>query len=202
MLDRWLIAILTLVALVLWFEGYEHAADAGGMHTSEGPRAILGGQGAEGGSFSQTMPGGLRVDGSTGLLVGSLPTANLPGVDALTWELLRTYQYEPGLKNMPEDIRKLDGKKVVMIGFLMTVFEYDDIHEFHLVASHWSCCYGVPAGLDGAVRITLKKGEDGLPNTIKPLRVIGTLRIKEVKESGIVYAIYSIEDAQALIMDY
>ena len=92
-------------------------------------------------------------------------------MERLRGEWLRTYQYEPGLKIRPEDIRKRDGKTVVMIGFLMTVFEYDDIHEFHLVASHWSCCYGVPAGLDGAVRITLKKGEDGLPNTIKPLRV-------------------------------
>jgi len=201
MFDRWLIALLTLTAVVLWFEGYEKAAVAGAVTTAEGPRGILGSQGAEGSSLSQGLPPGLRVDSATGLLTGAaLP--DLPGVASVAWELLRTYSYEPGLKGMPEDIKKLDGKKVVMVGFLMTVFEYDDIHEFHLVANHWSCCYGVPAGLDGSVRVNLKAGEDGLPNTIKPLRVVGTLRIKEVKESGIVYAIYSIHDAQVRIMDY
>ena len=60
----------------------------------------------------------------------------------------------------------------------------------------------MPPGLDGALHTKLKEGEDGLPNTNKPLRVIGTLRVGEVKESEIVYAIYALEDAEVLIMDY
>ncbi|MDJ0522239.1 MAG: DUF3299 domain-containing protein [Planctomycetota bacterium] len=201
MFDRWFLVIATLLGLVLWFEGYHAAADVEAQGEPGATRAILGVQGAEGGTLSLTLPAGLRIDPATGLLLGVVPP-DIPGVEPVMWELLRTYEYRPGLEGMPEDIKKLDGKKVVMIGFLMTVFEYDDIHEFHLVASHWSCCYGVPPGLDGAVSIKLKEGEEGLPNTIKPLRVIGTLRVAEVKESDIVYAIYSIDEAEARIMDY
>lgn len=201
MFDRWFLAAASLLVLVLWWEGYRSAA--AGEHTvgESAPGAILGLRGAEGGTASLMLPAGLRVDPGTGLLLGVVPP-DIPGVEPLMWELLRTYEYRPGLEGVPQSILKLDGKKVVMIGFLMTVFEYDDIHEFHLVASHWSCCYGVPPGLDGAVRVQLAEGEEGLPNTIKPLRVIGTLRVKEIKESDIVYAIYTIENAEARIMDY
>ena len=191
-LDRLLLIAGTLGVLVLWFEGYHDAANARPVEASSAlaaPRAILGGGGAEGGSAAAMgLPGGIRVDPATGLLLGVIPP-DIEGVEPLTWELLRTYEYRPGLEALPDSIRNLDGQKVVMIGFLMTIFEYDDIHEFHLVASHWSCCYGVPPGLDGAVQVQMAEGEEGLPNTIKPLRVIGTLRVGEVKEAEIVYAI-------------
>jgi hypothetical protein len=202
--DLVLVALGSLVVLVLWFEGYQRAADGAtdGMLDLAAPRPILGSGGAEGGLPAATgLPAGFRLDPATGLLLGvALP--DIPGTEPLSWELLRTYEYRPGLKEMPEAIAKLDGQRVVMIGFLMTVFEYDDIHEFHLVASHWSCCYGVPPGLEGAVHVKLADGEEGLPNTIKPLRVIGTLKIEEIKEAGIVYAIYALKDAEVLIMDY
>jgi hypothetical protein len=103
---------------------------------------------------------------------------------------------------MPGSLRELDGKKVGMIGFQMALYEFDDIREFHLVANHWSCCFGVPPGLDGSVHVRLAEGEAGLPNTKKPLRVIGTLRIGEMEEGGFVYAIYRIEDAKAEILDW
>ena len=198
--DTVFLVVLGAAVLLLWFQGVEDAADAAT------PSAEEAGIMATGGSFSLpqlALPPGLRVDPATGLLMGvTLP--QIEGVKGVTWELLRTYEYRPGLEGMPDSIQKLDGQKVVMIGFLMTLFQYDDIKDFHLVASHWSCCYGVPPGLDGAVRVRLGAGEEGLPNTIKPIRVIGTLRVKEVKEeeSDIVWAIYSIDDAEAVILDY
>jgi hypothetical protein len=203
--DLALVVLGSLLVLVLWFVGLHQAAAAGeGGDGGRLPasRAILALGGAEGGSAAtRGLPAGIRVDASTGLLIGVVPP-DLPGTKPLTWELLRTYDYRPGLTGMPESLSALDGQKVVMIGFLMTVFEYDDIHEFHLVASHWSCCYGVPPGLEGAVHVKLAPGQEGLPNTIKPLQVVGTLRIEEIKEAGIVYAIYSLRDAHATIMDY
>lgn len=202
--DLSLVVVGSLVMFVLWFEGYQVAADGAtnGARALAAPRSILGSGAGQGGLPAiSSLPAGLRIDPATGLLLGVVPP-DVPGTKPLTWELLRTYEYRPGLEGLPESIADLDGRRVVMIGFLMTVFEYDDIHEFHLVASHWSCCYGVPPGLEGAVHVKLGEGEDGLPNTIKPLRVIGTLKIEEIKEAGIVYAIYALKDAEVLIMDY
>jgi hypothetical protein len=147
------------------------------------------------------LPPGIQVDPMTGLLVGVVPP-DVPGCTALPWERLREYEYRPGLEGLPESLKRLDGQKVVMLGFLMAVFEYDDIREFHLVGNHWSCCFGVPPSLADTVYVRLKEGQEGLPATLRPIRVIGTLRIEEVKESGIVYAIYSIPDAEVTILDY
>jgi hypothetical protein len=205
--DFVLVGLGSLLLLGFWFQGYHKAADAAPTVTSaqapalKAPRAILGGGGPAGSAAGLSLPPGVRIDQATGLLMGVVPP-DIPGVEPMTWELLRTYEHQPGMKDLPESIAKLNGKRVVMIGFLMTLFEFDDIHEFHLVASHWSCCYGVPPGLESAVHVKLADGEEGLPNTMKPLRVIGTLRVGERKESGIIYAIYAIEDAEVVVMDY
>ena len=198
--DTVFLVLLGVAATLLWFQGAEDAAEAATPTAEEA--GIL----ATGGSFDLPqvqLPPGLRIDPATGLLMGvQLP--QIEGVEGLTWELLRTYEYRPGLEGMPEEIKKLDGKKVVMIGFVMVLFQYDDIKDFHLVANHWSCCYGVPPGLDGAVRVKLGPKEEGLPNTLQPVRVIGTLRVKEVREeeSDIVWAIYSMDDAEAIVLDF
>jgi hypothetical protein len=199
--DILFLMVLSLGCVVLWFEGYVDAKDAD--PTEEG--AAKGILETGGGELlpAMSLPPGLRVDPATGLLMGvTLP--EIEGVEGVTWELLRTYEYQPGLKGLPDTIKKLDGQKVVMIGFLMTLFSFDDIKDFHLVANHWSCCYGIPAGLDGAVKIKLAPGQEGLPNTLKPIRVVGTLKVKEIKdeESDIIWAIYSMDDAEATILDF
>lgn len=198
--DLLLVLFLGAGVLGLWFEGRQRAA---GAQAPDAETAGIMATGIAGALPELKLPGGLRVDPATGLIMGiTLP--EIEGVEPLPWELLRTYEYRPGLEGMPGEIQKLDGRKVVMIGFVMTLFEYDDIKDFHLVANHWSCCYGVPPGLDGAVRVKLASDQPGLPNTIKPVRVIGTLRVKEIREdeSEIVWAIYSIDDGQAKILDY
>jgi hypothetical protein len=200
-LDLSILLAGTLITFTIWFEGYHQAAQAEERGGPGFVGTILSPGGAEGGSASAMLPTGMRIDPTTGLLLGVTPP-DIPGTKPVTWELLRTYEYRPGLEGLPQEIRALDGERIVMIGFLMTLFEFDDIHEFFLVASHWACCYGVPPTLESAVHVKLARDEEGLPNTIKPLRVIGTLRVKEVKDSEIVTAIYSIEDAEVLILDY
>ncbi len=159
----------------------------------------------EDGNFIQPvavrLPSGVRVDPMTGLLVG----VRLKGdkdTTAAPWELFRSYDYEKELKGMPESIRKLDEKKVVMLGFLWAIYEPDDIRRFGLVGSHWSCCYGVPPGLSDVVMVELKEGEDGLSQTLNPIRVVGTLHIREEKQGGFTTAIYHMSDAVVQVLEY
>ena len=142
------------------------------------------------------LPAGVTIDPTTGLLVG----VSLEGdanTTAVTWDLLKDYEYEPGLEGLPNKLAALDGKQVVMLGFQMASYDYEDIREFYLVASHWSCCYGVPAGINGAVYVTVPDENPSLSLTTRPLKVTGTMRVREMKDGGIVMAIYAIENAKA-----
>jgi hypothetical protein len=88
-----------------------------------------------------------------------------------------------------------------MRGFLMPLTEWDDIHEFSLVQSHMSCCFGMVPGFSGQVLVKIRS-KRGLPNTNEPIEVTGTFRVEEVKEVGFLLAIFSITDAEARIVGY
>lgn len=143
------------------------------------------------------LPPGVKVD-VNGILEAS-PESAAPGTRYLSWEVLRSFEYSAavGLGGIPEALKAVDGQRVTMVGFLMPNYEWEDIKQFALVGSHWSCCFGLPAGLNGTVNVTLARGEKGLERSLEPLQVVGTFRAEEVREAGWLIAIYSLHDAQA-----
>jgi hypothetical protein len=147
------------------------------------------------------LPPGVKIDPNTLALTG-LELKPDEGTEAVTWELLKSYTYQDGLANLADGIQAVDGKPVTMAGFLLPIYEFDQIKEFLLVGSHWSCCYGVPPSLEGVVHVRLGATEEGLPNTAEPLKVVGTFRAVERKQSGYVLSIYEIADARAQILRY
>lgn len=147
------------------------------------------------------LPDGVRIDPQTLELVG-LKLDPADGSEVVEWSTLKAYEYQEGLAGMPESLRALDGRKVTMAGFLLPLYEFDDIKEFNLVASHWSCCFGVPPGLSGWVHVKLAPGQAGLRNSTEPLLVTGTLSVKEHLEAGYVVSIYSLLDAKASVIGW
>lgn len=122
--------------------------------------------------------------------------------DAVDWAVLTAYEYEPGLASLPDPIKALEGKPIVLRGFLLPIAEFDDIHEFCVVPNHMSCCFGMPAGINGQVQVTLRKAERGLPNTSEPIEVRGTFRAIETKDQGILLSIFRLDDATAKVVGY
>ena len=119
----------------------------------------------------------------------------------LDWSVINVYEYVEGLKDLPDAVKAIDGKPVVIRGYLTPLYEFDDIHEFVLVANHMSCCFGVPAGISGQVQVKIAS-ETGLPNTNEPIEVRGTFRAVETKEQGYILSIYRIDDAKVRIVGY
>ncbi len=142
------------------------------------------------------LPPGVTVD-ANGVIKG-IDRTTAPGTKPLEWETLRAtlYSQAVGLSDLPEGVRAVDGQRVTMVGFLQPLYEFEDIHQFALVGSHWSCCFGQSPGINGVVNVTLAEGRPGLPNTMEPLRVVGTFRAKETKEEGWLISIFSIDDAE------
>jgi hypothetical protein len=122
--------------------------------------------------------------------------------DALSFDVLTSYDYVKGMANLPDAIKALDGKTVTMRGFLLPLYEFDDIHEFVLVANHMSCCFGIPSGMNGQVYVKLAGAGRGLPNTNEPIEVRGTFHAREREVEGYVLSIYEVVDATAKIKGY
>jgi len=157
--------------------------------------------GNPGSSPSGSLPAGASIDPDTLELVG-VELQGEDGSQVLDWSVLKSYEYREGLAELPDAIRDLEGKPVTMAGFLMPLYEYEDIKEFNLVASHWSCCFGVPPGINGWVHVKLARGQQGLRNSTEPLKITGTFHIAEQKEAGYVVSIFAIGDAKAHVLGW
>ncbi|MHC5012291.1 MAG: DUF3299 domain-containing protein [Planctomycetota bacterium] len=199
--DRILLGIGSLFvgAAVIWGAAGATIADEPRPPRTESPPRD--GQAEALDAATANLPPGVTIDQTTLRLVG-LELEPFPGSEVVSWDALLAYEYQEGLAGMPEALLALEGKRVTMAGFLLTLYEFDDIKEFSLVASHWSCCFGVPPGLNGWIHVRLAEGQVGLPNTAEPIKVAGTFRLREDKEAGYVVSIFALDDAEARIIGW
>lgn len=114
----------------------------------------------------------------------------------------RVYEYfaegvsgRPLLKSddsIPEVIRKLDGRRVILQGFVLPLrTRRGQVTEFLLLKDQGTCCFGPQAQINHFVRVTARKGhtfESGLA-----YQVTGQLRVGETYVQGYLTGIYQLE---------
>ena len=211
MSERTISAFASVVFLLALIHGARTSAEAyteraGELETLRSAQRFGRGRflGASGGGDG-LLPGGLRVDPATGLLVGTRITVP-EGTRGVPWEVLRAFDYtkSKGLEDVPETIKSLDGQRVAMMGFLWANYDVTDIRQFGLVGSHWSCCYGMPPGLSDVVDVTLSKASPGVERTRNPVRVEGIFHVNEYRdpEFDSLMSIYQISEATVTIIEY
>ncbi len=189
-MDRFLALAVVLLGTVALVVGVRSTAASGPADPAAAAFGALPAAGA-------ALPGGPVIPGAP-----AAAPKPADGTDALDWAVLTAYDYKPGLLDLPDGVKALDGKRVTMRGFLLPLYEFDDIHEFVLVANHMSCCFGMPAGISGQVQVKMPAEAKGLPNTSEPLRVEGVFRVVETKEQGYILSIFRIDDAKVTIEGY
>ena len=122
-----------------------------------------------------------------------LKSGKIKGIDkVLPFEEISSWPYEDGLKGMPKTVGKLDGKTVMMTGFMLPIDEVENIKEFLLVQSLWSCCYGQPPDINGTVRVVMK-GKKRIDYKFDPIKIVGTFKIKATVEDGFCVDIYQLD---------
>ena len=122
-----------------------------------------------------------------------LKAGKIKGIDLiLPFEEISSWPYQDGLKGMPKRINKLTDKQVLMTGFMLPIDEVENIKEFLLVQSLWSCCYGQPPDINGVVRVVMK-GKKRIDYEFEPIKVIGKFIIKPTIEDGFCVDIYQLE---------
>jgi hypothetical protein len=117
----------------------------------------------------------------------------ITGVDKiLPFEEISSWPYQDGLKGMPKSVQELDGKNVLMTGFMLPIDEVENIKQFLLVQSLWSCCYGQPPDINGIVRVVMK-GKKRLDYEFEPIKIIGKFKVKATIEDGYCVDIFQLE---------
>ncbi|MGE3172704.1 MAG: DUF3299 domain-containing protein [Planctomycetota bacterium] len=133
-------------------------------------------------------------------LAQMIKDGKITGLDkVVTFDELSAWPYEDGLKGMPKRVRELDGKKVLMSGFMLPIDEVQNIKEFLLVQSLWSCCYGQPPDIHGIVRVVMP-AEKTTDYFFDPLKIIGTFKVEATVIDGYCVDIYQlhVESLEAL----
>lgn len=94
---------------------------------------------------------------------------------------------------IPDVIRQLDGRKVVVTGYMLPMkIDGALTTEFLLVANSMLCCYGVVPPMNQWATVKMqKRGVTSQPDV--PVQVFGTLRVQTRIENGALSAIYHIE---------
>ena len=125
-------------------------------------------------------------------LAEQIKAGKITGLDKfLPFDELSSWSYEDGLNGMPKRVKDLSGKKVLMTGFMLPIDEVQNIKEFLLVQSLWSCCYGSPPDIHGIVRVVMPKGKT-TDYFFDPLKIIGTFKVEATVMDGYCVDIYQL----------
>ncbi|MEZ6037672.1 MAG: DUF3299 domain-containing protein [Planctomycetota bacterium] len=122
-----------------------------------------------------------------------LAEGKIAGVDELLPfdDLAKDWKYTEGLKGLPRAVRDLDGRRVVMIGFMLPIDEVAGMKEFLLVQSLWSCCYGTPPDIHQIVRCVMPRGKT-VDYEFEPVLLVGEFRVEATTMDGYVVDIFQL----------
>lgn len=111
------------------------------------------------------------------------------GHRALPWRVLGNFDYYEG-EPLPAYVQQLDGDRIAMGGYMLALGSVTALHEFLLVESQWSCCFGEPPALNQVVVCLLPESSGGVDYTAQPVVVAGRLEVGEETEDGFVISVY------------
>jgi hypothetical protein len=183
--------------------GLEFGGDsAAGRAARRAPAAVAGARGAtEPGATPQPpVPAGPPLAALDG------PLENVSGYAKVHYSQLAGFKFRPPpqpiapgqpppevLGQVPAGIRRLDGKKVVLTGYMLPLkLENGLATEFFFLSSPTLCCYGVVPEVNEWMLVKMRK--EGLPAVQDvPLFLAGRLRVQARWEEGYLVGIYEME---------
>ena len=94
--------------------------------------------------------------------------------------------------NIPEDIKKLNGAKIRVKGFMIPLDQADNISHFSLVPSLFACCFGQPPQIQHQIVVHTPKGK---AVGYYPDEIVceGTLKVEEKKDDGYIVSVFEMD---------
>lgn len=127
------------------------------------------------------------------------------GYAPVSFDVLASYEFtppdysegSPKVKDRPDQIpagiRALDGRKVIVTGFMLPVkMDGGLVKEFLLVRSPMMCCYGVTPKINEWIVVKMT-GQGAAPLMDVPISFEGKLRVGERYENDYLTGLYLLE---------
>jgi hypothetical protein len=104
----------------------------------------------------------------------------------LTFASLMQWEYD-GKKNSPppESLKRLDGRKVRIIGFMYPLQEGVNIQKFCLLRSTQTCCYGPKPQYNQYIFVEMVKPTQF--RRLNPVSCVGVFRVDPSPDEGFIY---------------
>lgn len=117
-------------------------------------------------------------------------------------DFLGAWMFDENLDDpFPEHVRAIDGKYVLVKGFMLPDVDFEGISEFHLVRSLWGCCFGAPPRINEMVRVTTPGGE-GMRYTYNTLEIVGRIEVKFEMIDGLIEDPYRLQAESVIEGDF
>jgi hypothetical protein len=173
-----------------WLAVLPILAVAGALAATEAPRAVAADKPAE-----PASP-----------LAGLERPVKVSGYSKISYSQLAAFKFRPPaqpvsagqpppdvLAQVPAAIRRLDGQKVVLIGYMLPLkLEAGLATEFFFLSSQNACCYGVMPEVNEWMLVKMRK--EGLPPVQDvPMFLAGRLHVRPRWEEGYLLGIYDLE---------
>lgn len=106
------------------------------------------------------------------------------------------------ISQVPPEIRGLDGRRVVVTGFMQPItLNKGKVNEFLLLRDRDTCCFGGRPEINHWIGIKLTNGitEAKLG---RPVHVRGVLNVREIRTDGILVGLYTMEADAVVTAEY
>ena len=93
--------------------------------------------------------------------------------------------------NIPDDVKRLNASKIRLKGFMIPMDQAENITQFALVPSLFSCCFGQPPQIQHTIVVNCPKGK-AVSYCPDEIVVEGDLKVDERRDDGYVVSIFEV----------
>jgi len=93
--------------------------------------------------------------------------------------------------NIPADVKRLNGSRIRLKGFMIPMDQAENITQFALVPSLFACCYGQPPQIQHTIVVNCPKGK-AVSYCPDEIIVDGELKVEEKKDDGYIISIFEL----------
>jgi hypothetical protein len=93
--------------------------------------------------------------------------------------------------NIPADVKQLSGSKIRLHGYMIPMDQAENITQFALVPSLFSCCFGQPPQIQHTIVVNCPRGK-AVSYCPDEIVVEGDLKVEEKRDDGYVVSIFEL----------